>query len=50
MKFKLVDRLKFPTAVSDRAAGSVAIRFRETGPTRAKGRLDSLRKFTAWKW
>ena len=50
MILKLVDRLEYMTAVSDRAAGSVAIRFRERGPTRAKGRSDSLRRFTAWKW
>ena len=36
MKFKLVDRLKFLTAVSDKAAGSVAIRARESAPTRRK--------------
>ena len=47
---KLVDCLNDQTAVSHRAAGSVAIRLREPGPTRAKGRLGSLRKFTAWKW
>ena len=42
MIFKLVDRLKYPTAVSHRAAGSVAIRVREPGPTRAKGRFRQL--------
>ena len=40
--FKLVDSLKYLTAVSHRAAASVAIRLREPGPTRAKGRFRQL--------
>ena len=42
MIFKLVDSLKYLTAVSHRAAASVAIRLREPGPTRAKGRFRQL--------
>ena len=39
---KLVDCLNDQTAVSHRAAGSVAIRVREPAPTRAKGRFRQL--------
>ena len=41
---KLVDGLKDQTAVSNRAAGSVAIRARESASTRAKGRFRQLKE------
>ena len=41
---KLVDCLNDQTAVSNRAAGSVAIRARESASTRAKGRFRQLKE------
>ena len=40
--FKLVDSLKYLAAVAYWAAASVAIRLREPGTTRAKGRFRQL--------